>query len=534
MFEPYRPNEVRTAPEPLRNPGDVIDGYVTAFNRHDEELYTQMIPNAEAAAWMKREVPFFECADRLLERVYWFRWWTYRKHITETPEGPIVSEFLPDVYWAGAYNSINDAAGHHIAEGRWLRDRDLMRNYATFWFRGSGNELSYSSWLVDAVVRYAESRDDREFAVGLLDDFVRFYQAVEERNMTRYGLFWSFDDRDAMEDSISGSGLRPTLNSYMVANARAIAKTAHWAGREELAVEFDAKARMLTRHIRERLWDPKGGFFKVIPLDDKDGELTSLSFDSIDPKHNVREEIGYIPWMFGIADESNEVAWSFLNDPAHFAGAAGIRTAEASHPRYMNHDSAHECQWNGPCWPFATTQTLDAMIEEIRSGRGALTSGDFMRELRRYAAVHIRQADDGSLVDWLDENLDADTGNWISRDQLEAWGWREDKGGYERGKDYNHSAFCDLIISGLAGVRVESADDGASELTVSPLAHGSAMPYWRLLGLPVGGTTADIYYDAEGDRYGHGQGLTVVLANGSTIHDESTKPQVQVLLPHRA
>ena len=290
MFEPYRPNEVRTAPEPLRDPDDVIDGYVTAFNRSDEELYPQMIANADAAAWMKREVPFFECADRLLERVYWFRWWTYRKHITETPEGPIVSEFLPDVYWAGAYNSINDAAGHHIAEGRWLRGKDLMRNYATFWFRGSGNELSYSSWLVDAVVRYAESRDDREFAVGLLDDFVRFYQAVEERNMTRYGLFWSFDDRDAMEDSISGSGLRPTLNSYMAANARAIAKTARWAGREELAVEFDAKARTLTRHIRERLWDPKGELFKVIPLDDKDDELSSLSFDGIDPNRNVREE----------------------------------------------------------------------------------------------------------------------------------------------------------------------------------------------------------------------------------------------------
>ena len=26
-----------------------------------------------------------------------------------------------------------------------------------------------------------------------------------------------------------------------------------------------------------------------------------------------------------------------------------------------------------------------------------------------------------------------------------------DKGGKERGKDYNHSTFCDLIINGLIG-----------------------------------------------------------------------------------
>ena len=516
MFEPYRPNETRTAPAPLSDPNEVVDRYVSTFNRHDEELYPQAIPNSDAAEWIKREVPFFGCADKRLERVWYFRWWTFRKHIVDTPEGRIVSEFLPDVYWAGARNSINDAAGHHIADARWLRDGDkLVRSYAKFWFEGPGDELSYSSWLVDAVVSYAETRDDHALAIELLDDFVRFYHTVEERNMTRYGLFWSFDDRDAMEDSISGSGLRPTLNSYMAANARAIAKAARWAGRDGLASEFDGKAEELTRLIREKLWDEDGKFFKVIPLDSKDDELKSMDFAEIDPNRNVREAIGYIPWAFGLADESNEEAWSFLDDPAHFAGAFGIRTAEATHPRYMNHESAHECQWNGPCWPFATTQTLDAMIEEIRSGRKALSSGDFLRELHRYAAIHTRETDDGDIVDWIDENLDADTGSWISRDQLEAWGWREDKGGYERGKDYNHSAFADLVVSGLAGVHVES-----DTLTVAPLGVGRRMPYWRLLGLPVGDVTIDIFYDFEGDHYGHGPGLTVVLADGREVHGE--------------
>lgn len=522
MAEVYHPVEEFTAPAPVREPGEVIDRYVNVFNAHDEELYPQDITNEMTAEWMRREVPFFECADALIERVWWFRWWTFRKHITSTLEGRIISEFLPDVYWAGPYNSINCAAGHHIAEARWLRGgRELVHEYTNFWLRGSGDEFSYSSWLIDAVVRFAETRDDRAFAVGLLDEFVRFYREVERRNMTRYGLFWSYDDRDAMEDSVSGSGLRPTLNSYMAANARAIATVARWDGRDELAKEFDGKADELTRLIRERLWDADGRFFKVVPLDERDGEVASFDFAKIDPARNVREEIGYIPWAFGLADEANEEAWRFLADPKHFGGSVGIRTAEACHARYMNRDSAHECQWNGPCWPFATTQTLDAMIEEIRSGRDALVPGDFLRELRRYAAIHRLERENGEIVDWIDEDLDADTGAWISRDQLEAWGWMDDRGGYERGKDYNHSAFADLVVSGLAGVRVENG-----VLTVAPLGTGLAMPYWRLLGLPVGGQTVDIYYDLSGDRYGHGEGLTVVLADGRELHDGAAMPAI--------
>lgn len=522
----------KTATSPSSGaPEDVIRKYVDCFNRHDEELYPQDVPNAMAAEWMLQEPPFFECADKLIERVYWFRWWVFRKHISSTPQGRIITEFLPDVYWSGAYNSINCATGHHIAEARWLHGgKDLIHSYVNFWFEGPGDELSYSSWVVDAVVRYAELRDDRAFAISLLNDFVDFYHAVEKRNMTRCGLFWSNDDRDAMEKSISGSGLRPTLNSYMVANARAVATIARWAGHVDLSAEFDAKADELTRLIQEKLWDKNDDFFKVIPQEDKDDDIRFTDFASVDPGHNVREAIGYIPWAFGIAQsDNNEKAWRFLNDPKHFAGLVGPRTAEACHPRYMNHESAHECQWNGPSWPFATTQILNSMIAEIRSGRTALSGDDFMRELHRYAAIHARQTSKGDRVDWLDESLDADTGDWVSRTQLEKWGWRESKGGYERGKDYNHSTFCDLVISGLAGVCVTYDDMGNAVLEVAPLSTSITAPYWRLLGVPVSNAVADIYFDRSGDRYGHGPGLTVVV-NNEMFRDASAKPKVRCKL----
>lgn len=77
----------------------------------------------------------------------------------------------------------------------------------------------------------------------------------------------------------------------------------------------------------------------------------------------------------------------------------------------------------------------------------------FLSVLRTYANSHYRMREDGKRVNWLDENMEPDTGDWLSRRILKDWDWPQLKAGYERGKDYNHSAFCDLIIRGVCGVQ---------------------------------------------------------------------------------
>ena len=209
--------------------------YIRRFNENDEETTVQAVPNEKAEEWVEREVPFFDCPDPVLEETWYFRWWVFRKHIKDTGRGRIITDFLPRVPWAGPYNSINGANGHHIAEARWLKqDRSLVREYLTFWLREEGQEPSYSSWLADAVYQYALVSGEKALAVDFLPGLVSFYESVEAFNLTKYGLFWSCDDRDAMELSISGSGLHLTLNSYMYGNAAAIAAIAEWAGKEEI------------------------------------------------------------------------------------------------------------------------------------------------------------------------------------------------------------------------------------------------------------------------------------------------------------
>ena len=125
------------------------------------------------------------------------------------------------------------------------------------------------------------------------------YKAWEDTQQDSNGLFWSIDTRDAMEKSISGDGYRPTLNSYMYGDARAIAKMAAAAGDQATAAEFNRKADTLHTLIETRLWNPKDQFYEVMSPAADSGIRQQKRF--IDPGTTmqlagVREQIGYIPW----------------------------------------------------------------------------------------------------------------------------------------------------------------------------------------------------------------------------------------------
>ena len=85
----------------------LMQRYFNSFAAADEELYTNTVDNAHAYEFLKGNVPFFGCPDEDITRTYYFRWWTYRKHLRKTAAGWVVTEFLPPVGWAGAENTIS-------------------------------------------------------------------------------------------------------------------------------------------------------------------------------------------------------------------------------------------------------------------------------------------------------------------------------------------------------------------------------------------------------------------------------------------
>lgn len=490
---------------------DALRKYVAQFNSDDEELYINAIPNKDALAFLEKNIPLFECPDKEIERTCYFRWWTYRKHIKETPAGYVITEFLPDVPWSGIYNTINCPAAHHFYEGRWLHNQQYLNDYAVFWFRKGGNPRLYSFWAADAYYsRYLANKDAR-FLIDLLPDLVRNYEAWETGwdwhgnhiGQRTNGLFYIIDDRDGGEMSIGGHGFRPTLNSFMYGDAKAITAISRMAGKLEQAKLFEEKAARIKQLVQEKLWDKDTQFFKVLP--DQGKKL-----------RDVRELYGYTPWYFNLPDPGYEAGWKELMDPEGFYAPYGPTFAEQRHRDFKISYQGHECQWNGPSWPLATCSVLTALANLLNNyEQDVIGKKDYFETLRIYTRCHTLKREDGKVVPWIDENLNPYTGDWISRTRLKNWNngtWDTGKGGKERGKDYNHSTYNDLIITGLIGLRPRA--DGVVE--VNPLLPENTWDYFCLDNLLYHGHILTILWDMTGRKYGKGKGLTV-FSDGKII-----------------
>jgi len=263
-----------------------LQDYVTQFNADDEELYAE-IPNKEAFSFLEKNIPLFECPDKDFERTYYFRWWTYRKHVKLTPDGYVITEFLPKVPWSGKHNTISCPAAHHFYEGRWLRDSKYLDDYAVFWLRKGGSARSYSFWIADAYYARNMVNPNDKLLVDLLDDLIKNYQEWESKRLVGDGMFWQIDDRDGMEVSVGGSGKRATINSYMYGDALAISRIAEMAGRGDLAKEYRSKASRLKKLVQEKLWDPQAKFFKT---------LTRSRYEQVTPKDSRADRIPKLHW----------------------------------------------------------------------------------------------------------------------------------------------------------------------------------------------------------------------------------------------
>jgi hypothetical protein len=484
-----------------------VADYVAAFSESDVvPEVANLIPNAAAADWILANAPLFECPSPQLEQIYYFRWWTYRKHIRQTPHGRVLTEFLLPVTHAGPHNTVSCAVGHQIAEGRWLRDQKLLDEYIRFWLRSGENEgpaahlHQFSGWLAAAVWDRYLVTGDRAGTVDLLNDLVADYRRWEAERQRPDGLFWQYDVRDGMEESISGGrkveNIRPTINSYMAANARAIARTAELADRQDVAAEFTAKAETLQEKLLSAHWDSEAEFFKVRR---PDGALS-----------DAREAIGFIPFTFNLARPEHAVAWRQLNDPEGFKAPWGITTAEQRHPQFRTHGTG-TCEWDGAVWPFATSQTLVGLANVLRGPpQPYVGRRDFFEQMETYVRSHQQRG-----KPYIGEYHDEQTGEWLITGPKA-----------ERSRHYNHSTFNDLAITGLVGL-IPRSDD---VIEVDPLLPDDSWDWFRLSGVPYHGRSLTIAWDRTGEHFGEGVGLSIYV-DGKEIARKTQLERLTATLP---
>lgn len=473
----------------------LIERHVEKFNTMEPETVVHLVPNAEAAEWLAKNAPRFECSDAEVTEIYWFRWWALRKHLRkDAASGRLVfTEFVTRP------KPVSSALGHHLMEGRWLRDQAAYDDYVLYWLRGNegapqAHLHKYSQWLAHALWQRSLVTGDRAGVAALLDELVADYRRWETERGRPDGLFWQADVWDAMEESISGGrkvkNVRPTISVYMYGNAVAIAAIARDAGREELAKEFEAKAAHLRRLAADTLWNKELGFF---------GSVT----EQLEPIA-VREEIGFIPWYFSLPESGRgyEVAWRQLGDEAGFKAPFGITTAERRAPSFRSRGTG-TCEWDGAVWPFATSQTLNALANVLRDyPQDVVTRRDYFEAFMTYVRSHRY---DG--LPYIGEYLDETTGAWL-------------KGRDPRSYYYNHSTFADLVIGGLVGV-VPRADD---VIEVNPLLPVDAWAWFRLEGVRYHGRELSIQWDRDGSRWGGKAGLRVMVDGELVASSEKLEP----------
>ncbi|MBL0268702.1 MAG: glycoside hydrolase [Chitinophagaceae bacterium] len=475
--------------------------YVDYFNKMEDENIKQAIPNDSAWVWMRKNIPLFECPQQNFEEMFYFRWWTLRKHIKKTEKGFVFTEFLVQRSYADKYNLISSGLGHHIYESRWLHDKQYMDQNLLVWYRGNNgkpmNKLRfYSGWVEDAIYNRFLVNGDKKFVLDLLPDMETNFAAWESEKKRADGLFWQYDVRDAMEETISGGrkekNPRPSINSYMYGNAYALFQLnslidLYRPGTARYGLKLDS----IKQSLQTKLWNNNHQFFEVRK-------------EQGDTLANVREEIGFLPWYFNIPDTQYSAAWKWLMDKKCFNAPFGITTADRSHPGFRTHGCCN-CEWDGAVWPFATSQTLTAMANLLnRYQQQYVTNADYFEQLETYVESQYYRG-----RPYIGEYLDEKTGYWL-------------KGDEERSRYYNHSTFNDLVITGLAGIRPRMDNS----LEVNPLLPEGKWDWFCLDNILYHGKILTIVWDKTGLKYKKGKGL-MVFVNGKKV---ASAPVLQKLI----
>ncbi|MBL7740835.1 MAG: hypothetical protein JNK14_16565 [Chitinophagaceae bacterium] len=355
--------------------------------------------------------------------------------------------------------------------------------------------------MADAVYARYLVNTDTAFLLAQLDSMKSIYYQWADHWDAAKNLYYIPAMPDATEYTIAsidasggkdgfegGDAFRPTINSYMYGNALAIARIAAMKGDMATSKEFLQRATSLKANVEDSLWnDALQHFTDRFKADNQYVHY----WDFI----RGRELAGMAPWYFNLpADKpAFNAAWKHVIDTNYLLGPFGFRTNEPSYEYYFKQfvyfEGKRGSQWNGPSWPYQSSQTLTAMANLLNNYKQEVVSvADYLKVLRLFARQHYLPDGKINLV----ENYDPNLGGPIVY--------------YNWSNHYNHSTFNNLIISGLCGIRPAESDT----LVINPLVD-SSIRYFCLDDVRYHGHKLTVVYDSDGTKYKLGKGLTVLV-----------------------
>ena len=206
--------------------------------------------------------------------------------------------------------------------------------------------------------------------------------------------------------------------------------------------KYEELAEKIAADINQKMWDQNTHFYY------------DLHYQT-DEKAMVKNIVGFYPYWAEITDDEKLSGLKYLMDPAHFNTGNAFPSVSKENPVYSPDGGwqgnfikgRNGCVWDGPSWPYTTGIALSALGRQSQL-HGHKYDRDFWIFFRQYTAQHFR---DGVLErPYLVEHYNPESGEPLS-DEV----------------DYNHSYWIDLVISFVAGIRVEE-----DKIVVDPLQLG--------------------------------------------------------------
>ncbi|GEM_PF-572165 len=507
------------AAAPATSPGAATDDPTTPLDRPEVGPGTSFVDVREKLDgyadpdWYAANVPVVDLPDADAEAVYYYRWRVLKEHLryTEPGTGWVLTEFLDCCGYAAPYQAINAAAGHQLAEGRWLRDQRYLDDYEDYWLTGPGQiepaqnpeaadwAHQYSFWAVTAIVERAKVTGNLDRLRALQPELETFVEDWGNQFDADLGLYWQTPEYDAKESSPASYAtdreyagrhtFRPSINAYLYGDMLALAEVATLNGDEATATEYRDRAAALREAVDTYLWDDERAFFyDVVDWENPDHE-----------RLRDRLDVGFVPWKFGLASPEHAVALDQLLDPQGFAAPYGPTVTERRSPDFWRSADQGCCKWDGPSWPFSTSLTLDGVATALRDdAAGDLTRADYLDLFDSYVRTQFRDGEP-----YVAEAHHPDEDRWIYD-------------GNNHSEDYLHSSYVDLVLQDLLGLQPQSDDS----LVLDPLVP-AVWDWFAAENVPYHGRNVTVLFDRDGSRYGAGAGLRVYVDGEQVLHADA-------------
>ena len=242
--------------------------------------------------WFAENVPYFDTSDGDFKRMWYYRWWIVRFHLTE-PNAPDLSSYAFYEGKLGFDNVIGFAVPAQLKELTYLRNPAFGISQATNSYRNrsaNGAVLdapgspywgeNYSHWIAAALAEFhrvhpLSVETIRTLLPSMAAD-VRAWLGAYDRDgdglperdrprVTGYDLdilsWWYFNGNKLDLDAEPPALERVDLASFVFANASAVAEFAELAGDAAVAREFAQDAERIRAAVLSKLWDPSSRFF---------------------------------------------------------------------------------------------------------------------------------------------------------------------------------------------------------------------------------------------------------------------------------